>query len=135
MCVLIEDCREYLGDFTADLLDRMIRLVDDTGLNDYVEKFLTTNPEYISKTIRGMDGRRPPSKDNEVLEVEGVTFVEDGDKAKEFAKTYKGFVRLPVKKEDRKLRRYNRKHMKRKPHVSEESEQAFTMMEMERVIK
>ena len=55
VCVLIEDCREYLGDYTADLFDRMIRLVDDTGLDDYVEKFLTTNPEYISKTIRGMD--------------------------------------------------------------------------------
>ena len=55
VCVLIEDCREYLGDYTADLFDRMIRLVDDTGLNDYIEKFLTADSDFISKTIRRLD--------------------------------------------------------------------------------
>lgn len=58
---------------------------------DYVEGITaTTSSTQIWRTIRSIDGRRPPSKDNEVLEV-NRTYVEDGDKAKEIAKTYKGF--------------------------------------------
>ena len=49
--------------------------------------------------------RRPPDNSNEVLEVNGVTYVEDIYKASEFAKTYKGFSKIPVKKEDRRIRK------------------------------
>ena len=81
-----------------------------------------------------MDGRRPPEKGNEILEVGGVSYVEDKDKANQFAKTYKGFSKLPVRKEDRIIRRYNRKRMKKRPTFPEESEQDVTMEELERAI-
>ena len=103
---------------------------------DYVDTITdTTSSVQIWKTIRGMDGRRPPSKDNEVLQEGETAYVEDKDKAEEFAKTYKSFAKLPVKKEDRPIRRKNRKHMKRKPTVQEECKQAFMMVEIERVFK
>ena len=60
----------------------------------------TTNSTQIWRTIRGMDGRRAPSKDNEVLQVGENTYVDDKDKAEEFSKTCK----LPVNKEDRTTR-------------------------------
>ena len=78
-----------------------------------------------------MDGRIPPERGNEVLE---VSYVEDNDKAKQFAKTCKSFSKLPVCKEDRIIRRYVRKRMKRRPIVQEESEQDSTMEEVERAI-
>ena len=91
---------------------------------EYVESInVTSSSAEIWKTVRNMDGRRAPDRSNEVLEVDGVTYVEDKDKAKQFVKTYKGFSKLPVRKEDRKLRRFIRKRMKRHPTVPEESEQ------------
>ena len=71
---------------------------------------------------------------NEILEVDGVSYVEDKDKAEQFAKTYKSFAKLPVCKEDRTIRRYVRNRMKRKPYVPEESEQDITIEELERAI-
>ena len=102
---------------------------------DYVESInATTSSSQIWKTFRAMDGRRPPDRSNEVLEVDDTTYVDDKDKAKQFAKTYKGFAKLPVRKEDRKLRRYIRKRMKQHTHVPEESEQDITMKELDRAI-
>ena len=92
----------------------------------------TTSSKKVWQTIRAMDGRRPPGRENEVLEVAGTTYVEDADKAEQFAKTYRSFSKLPVAKEDRVLRRYNRKHMKRKHGPAEESEQPLTCTELER---
>ena len=94
----------------------------------------TTSPKQVWQTIRAMDGRRPPGRENEVLEVGGKTYVEDADKAEQFAKTYRSFSKLPVKKEDRVLRRYNRKRMKHTNRPVEESEQPLTWEELERTI-
>ena len=88
----------------------------------------------VWKIIRGMDGRIPPDNSNEVLKVNGVTCVEDIDKAKAFAKTYKSFSKIPVKKEDRILKKAVLKKMKRKPQAHQESEQNFTLEELERAI-
>ena len=122
----IEACKS-----TAEMIVKRKRQV----WKEYVEGITaTTESTQVWKTIRGMDGRRPPDKNNEVLEVDGKTYVEDIDKAKEFAKTYKSFSKIPVKKEDRILRRAVRKRMKRKPQASQESEQNFTLEELERVI-
>ena len=41
-----------------------------------------------------MEGKRPPDKKNEVLEVNGIAYVENRDKAEQFAKTYRGFSKL-----------------------------------------
>ena len=61
--------------------------------------------------------------------------MEDKDKAEVFAKTYRSFAKLPVKKEDRKIRRRNRNALKRRPRAEEENEQHITMEELERTIK
>lgn len=103
---------------------------------DYVEGITaTTSSTQIWRTIRSIDGRRPPSKDNEVLEV-NRTYVEDGGKAKERNRQdVQGFFSsLSVQKEDRKLRHKNRRRKKRSG-APEESQKAFTMAEMQLVIK
>ena len=80
---------------------------------EYVETLdRTSDSRKIWNTIRAMDGRTTTQNTNEVLEVEGKCYVSDQSKAKQFAKTYRGFSRLPTRKEDRKLRRNNRKRMK-----------------------
>ena len=87
---------------------------------EYVDSITaTTDSTKIWKTVKSIDGRRPPSKDNEVLQVGEKTYVTDKDKAEQFAKTYKGFSKLPVKREDRILRRKNRMRMKRRPTAEE----------------
>ena len=51
-----------------------------------------------------------------------------------FAKTYRGFAKLPIQKEDRIIRKYIRKRMKRRPLVHQEAEQEFTMEELGRAL-
>lgn len=46
-----------------------------------------------------------PRKDNEVLEVNGVAYISDKDKAEQFAKTYRSFSKLPARKRDRRIKR------------------------------
>ena len=90
----------------------------------------------IFKTIRSLDGRTQTQNRSEVLEVDGVSYIEDADKAKEFAKTYQSFSRLPRHKSDRAMRKNIWKHMKTMKNRTdlEESEGEITMEEMERVI-
>lgn len=47
------------------------------------------NCKQVWKTIRNLDGRVTQRKENEVLVVEGKAYVEDKEKAKQFAKVYK----------------------------------------------
>lgn len=49
------------------------------------------------------------SEKNEALVVKGKAYISDADKAEQFAKS---FSRIPVGKNDRKLRRYVRKTLK-----------------------
>ena len=51
----------------------------------------STDGRKIWRTIRAMDGRSPPQRKNEVLVVNDVGYVEDKDKAEQFAKTYREF--------------------------------------------
>ena len=103
---------------------------------EYVETIeRKTNPKEVWKTIRNIDGRRAPPNVNEALEVNGVAYTEDKDKAEEFAKTYRSFSKLPVQKSDRGLRRGVRVKMKKKPTVTHESEVELTMEELEKTIK
>ena len=79
-----------------------------------------------------MDERRPPDKKNEVLEVGGTAYVEDRDKANQFAKTYKQFSLIPITREDKEFR----KQVRRKTQITTDdpSETDITMEELERVI-
>ena len=58
-----------------------------------------------------MEGKFQAKVKNEVLTINGVVLADDIDKAERFAKTYKGFSRLPVKKSNRTIRRRVRKRM------------------------
>ena len=94
----------------------------------------TTSSIQIWRTIKGMDGRRPPDRNNETLEANGKSYTDDKDKANLFAKTYRGFAKIPIQKEDRNTRKYIRRRMKRRPLVHQEAEQEFTMDELDRAL-
>lgn len=123
----INSCREVAA---------MITEKKRENWQNYVEELdATTNSKDVWRTIRSMDGRRPPDNKNEVLEVNGTAYVTDKDKAEQFAKTYKGFAKLPVRREDRRVRRRVRKRLRAtKVSTQEESEQDITIEELERVI-
>ena len=82
----------------------------------------TTSTTEIWSTIRNLDGRQKPPSNNEALEVDGVYYVNDYNKVNQFAKTYKGFAKLPVRKEDRHVRKKNWKRMQAKPMCRDASE-------------
>ena len=78
-------------------------------------------------------------------EVDGKSYIADKDKAEQFAKTYRGFSRLPRReKEDKEGKRVDRE-IKRRPNVVrkqtrhagelENSERDITRVEVMRVIK
>ena len=115
---------------------RLIKEEKERRWKDYVEEIDSqTDGRKIWGTIRAMDGRAPPSNKNEVLEVNGVGYVEDKDKAEQFAKTYKGFSKIPKRSTDRPMRRSIYERLRsRVTGPSEESEQDLTMQEMERAI-
>ena len=79
-------------------------------MKEYVEKLdMSTNPSQVWRTINSMEGKFPAKIKNEVLIFNGVALADDIDKAEAFAKTYKRFSRLTVKKSDRTIRRRVRK--------------------------
>ena len=89
----------------------------------------------IWRTVRAIDGRKPPENRNEVLEVKGIAYIKDTDKAKQFAKTYRGFAKIPIRKGDRRIRKKCWKHMERENRELEESEKDINMQEMQRAIE
>ena len=90
----------------------------------------TTAPGEIWNTIWNLDGRRKPCN-NEALEVDNVYYVNDIDKAEQFAKTYRGFAKLAVRKEDRVAHTRNRlRLMMGRGESRDESEQPLTIEEL-----
>ena len=112
----------------------MIREEKSARWKDYVSKLdRKSDTREIFKTIRAIEGKHPPKKDNEVLEVDGKACVTDKQKAEQFAKTYRSFSKLPKCKRDRKIRKFIWKQ-KKVVRVPEESECEIRMEEMMRVI-
>ena len=102
---------------------------------EYVESMDTsTSDTQVWKTIRSMDGRKPPTNKNEALVVDNKAYTSDADKANQFANTYKSFSKIPVRKEDRAIRRSVRNKLRERLSSGENCEQEFTMKEMEDVI-
>ena len=60
---------------------------------------------------------------NEVLEVGGVSYIDDRDKANQFGKTYRGYSKLPTRKTDRALRKKLWSHMKTESEGLQEGEE------------
>ena len=112
----------------------MIRAEKSARWKQYVSKLDRKSvTREIFKTIRAIDGKHPPKKDNEVLEVDGKACVTDKQKAEQFAKTYRAFSKLPKCKSDRNIRKFIWKQKKVK-RVPEENECEIRMEEMIRVI-
>ena len=113
----------------------MVKENREESWKEYVENLdMKTNPSQVWQTIRSMEGKNPPKSKSEVLEVDGVALVDNRDKANAFAKTYRSFSKLPVKKSDRAVQRSVRKGLKRRPEETQECEQDITMNELNRVI-
>ena len=104
---------------------------------EYVQDLdMSTNPTKVWQTIRTLDGRYKQPRKNEALVVNNVALIEDADKAEAFAKTYREFSKLPVRKEDRKLKRKVRQRTKKSymPSCEQECEAPITIQELNRVI-
>ena len=113
----------------------MIRNEKEKRWKEYVEELnRSSNTKKIFQTVRGIDGKVQHKKDNEVLEIKGVAYVADSDKAEQFAKTYRSFSKLKARKGDRRIKRAIRKEHK-KTRDLEDSECDITMTEVLRVIK
>ena len=129
----IGDSRDLWTEACANVSE-LIEVEKKSRWKEYVDTLdRTTDTRKVWRTIRSMDGRKPPQNKNEVLEVKGIAYVEDKAKAEQFAKTYRSFAKLPTRKEDRKIRRRNRRFMKTKTS-EQECESDFTMSELNWVI-
>ena len=113
----------------------MMREEKSTRWKDYVDQLSQkSDAREIFRTIRALDGRVQPQNRNEVLEVDGISHITDSAKAEQFAKTYRRFAKLPVRKSDRQFKKKIRRYAKRKDTILEESEKDISMEEMDRVI-
>jgi hypothetical protein len=114
----------------------MIRAEKERRWKEFVEEIdRKTSVKDTWRTIRNLDGRHAPRKDNEVLVVDGKGIVEDKDKAHQFKKTYKMQSRIPREKSDKQIKHNNRSFLKEKPDTIEPCEQDLKMEEFERVLK
>ena len=114
----------------------MIKEEKSKRWKEYVEKLdHTTSDAQVWRTIRNLDGRQPPSKNNEALVANGKAYIADKHKATQFAMMYKSFSKIPVRKDDRKIRKTVRKSLKRRKTSNDTSEQPITMQEMLNAIK
>ena len=84
----------------------MIKEEKSNRWKDYLTRINgKSDSREIFRTVRAIDGKYVPRKENEVLEVDGKTYISDRKKAEQFAKTYRKFSKLDKKKEDRKIRK------------------------------
>jgi len=121
---------------TGRKVSEMVKAEKEKQWREYVEQLdMKTNPKQVWSTIRGMDGRCPPRKENQALVVGDKALIADRDKAEAFAKTYRGFSKLKARKEDRAMRRLNRKFLKKRTTCHQESEREIEMEELNRVIR
>ena len=113
----------------------MIKSEKESRWREYVSELSKkSDAREIFRTVRAIDGKIAPRKENEVLEIDGKAYISDKHKAEKFAKTYRSFSKLPTRKEDRKIKKVIRRqyHARR---VLEESEQDITKGEMMRAIR
>ena len=117
----------------------MIRVEKEKCWKEYVAELdRTSDTRKIFRTVRGIDGQAQSQQHkNEVLEVDGVSYIADKDKADQFAKTYRKFSKLPSRKKDRVVKKGVReaRRLARGSGALQECEQDITAEEVLRVIK
>ena len=114
-----------------------VRKEKEERWKEYVDTLdATTNSREVWRTIRNIDGKSAPRKDNEVLVVNKKGYTDDKDKAKKFLQTYKQVSRIPRGREDRVIKRSNRKFLNSRPTENlDDSESDITMQDLDRAIK
>ena len=116
-------------------ISEMIKVEKAARWKDYIEQLDTkTTDKELWRTIHNLDGNANNGGKSETLNVDGIAYVSDRDKANQFAKTYKAYSKLPTRKEDREIRRRVRKALSKTPTAMEESEVDITKTELERAI-
>ena len=122
----VKKCRE---------VNELIRKEKEENWREYVDELDTkTNCKQVWNTIRNLDGRISPRKENEVLVVEGKGYTRDKDKAKQFAKAYKRVSRIPRGPKDKIMKHQNRKFLNNIPKQRRKYEEDITWEELERAI-
>ena len=123
----IKKCRE---------VKEMIRKEKEDNWKEYVDTLDTkTNCKEVWKTIRNIDGRVSQRKENEVLVVDGKGYVNDKDKAKQFAKEYKKVSMIPKGPRDKIIKKQNRAFLNSEPSEKTMYEEDTTWEEVERSLK
>ena len=122
----IEKCKE---------VNSMIRKEKEERWKEYVSELDTkTDSRQVWRTIRNLDGRVAPRKENEVLVCDGKAYVGDRQKAKQFAKVYKKVSKISKGPRDRTIKRKNREFLNERPQTRTKYETEITWEELERVI-
>ena len=118
---------------------KMIATEKEKCWKEYVETLdRKSDAREVFRTIRAIDGQgQAQQHKNEVLEVDGISYIEDADKAEQFAKTYRKFSKLPSRQEDRAIKQKVRKARKQAKgcYILQESERDITAAEVRKVIK
>lgn len=126
----VEACRET---------KKMITAEKEKCWKEYVETLdRKSDAREIFRTARAIEGQgQAQQHKNEVLEVDGISYIADEDKAEQFAKTYRGFSKLPSRKEDRVIKRKVREARKRArgSYTLQECEKDITASEVLNVIR
>ena len=118
---------------------KMIATEKEKCWKEYVETLdRKSDAREVFRAIRAIDGQgQAQQHKNEVLEVDGISYIEDADKAEQFAKTYRKFSKLPSRQEDRAIKQKVRKARKQAKgcYILQESERDITAAEVRKVIK
>ena len=114
----ISNCREVKEGIRKEMELRWREYVDELDTK--------TNCKQVWKTIRNLDGRVAQRKENEVLVVEGKAYVEDKEKAKQFAKVYKNVSKIRKGPKDIIIKRQNRKFLNAVPTEKSKYESEIT---------
>ena len=76
-------------------MNSLLRKEKETRWKEYVDELdAKTDTRQVWRTIRSLDGRSAPRKENEVLVIDGKAYVGDRKKAHEFAKVYNKVSRI-----------------------------------------
>lgn len=114
----------------------MIREEQAKRWREYVEELDSKKSDReVWRTIRNLDGRYGERKDNEALIVNGKAYIHDDEKAEKFRETYKKQSRIAHPKEDRELKKENRRFLDWRPDTFVKAEEEITMEELERAIR
>ena len=116
-------------------VNQMIRKEKEDRWKEYIEDLdAKTDTRQVWRTIRNLDGRVAPRRENEVLVVDGKAYVGDKQKAHEFAKVYKKVSMINKDKSDKNIKTKNREFLRKGQSEKTKYEKEISWQELERAI-